>query len=538
MSIESVRPSDPSVEQSLQRNAVEKKRRNEQLTPAERMKGSLLYSGLLGTNLLKILKGERTKQEMEKMEETSLILRRGVVLGRVGIGEAAKGKNSIDVRQYALEGALEGEFVVAFAKTEAGQRVFSYDERTKEVTGKQGFYREAGGDPAERVLSIESVEPDHGEKAEVPGSWGNVPGILEVMARHYGVDIEHLPKPNPKEFTHRLFIKPDHPPRAERVAYLHAEFFGLKGIPVTELRASEGVVDTEGKKVFELDSIQQMAPPLDKNAPMEPISLALKNELEGSSPGHPLYASLNRMAALHSITSQTDGHSMNVLAPRGYLEKNKSDVKPDLYAIDFGLAYPPVTSVDDVQDHEGRSWKIDRSPHEHFSYPQYIVENNPDWKLDDETRAMLKKRVEACRAWMELYDRDPQSTALDKEIPEVDFLLDSFLFLRGYHLEKNNEKREALMKIAKRDMRGQLNMVDYIATNGRPPDLKRYGLSQNMRFDTVKRRKSSSPLTEEKTGASPVRKSGVEIRQSKEEPPIDVTGETVIHTGSNPFIRR
>ena len=534
--LESQRPREAVEDPARHSGVVETKKKNEQLTPAERVKRTLVYSGVLGRSLVRILEGERPRQEVERLEEVSLILRRGEELRSLDISEhGKKGANFIEVRHYANPEKDASAYIVAFAKPEGGQAVLRYQDAALQLMGGDYEVREDG-----KVLHRAPQFTEPKDKAGFPTVFEDFKEALVVAAKHYRVPVEALLKRYVEggEFSHRISIPPEQAVRAERVVPLHDQFYGLKTALVTELRKQEGVQDEQGKVLHELCSVQQLAPALDSETPMAPLSEQTGKELEKQGKEHPLAVSIMRLVVLHCLTRQGDGHQNNLLAPK---EKTAEQLARkegvQTYTIDAALSFPLASRGEAMQDPRGKVWNIQRTIDPILSYPLHLIEQHPDWILDDEARGTLQKRVDACREWMDLFDRDPDATDLDEMNQEVEFLLNSFLFLRGHNLTKDEQERDMLLKIAKQDMRGQLEMAAYIAENGRPPELSLRGMTLNALFSSSEGAAEPSKQGEEEIKTAMDVSGSVRRQKKVRSPSIDVTGETVFHTGSNPFSR-
>jgi hypothetical protein len=310
--------------------------------------------------------------------ETRETLSTGAELSRDVIGEA--GINAITRRTY--EGDPKR---IAYVKPQSGETAFRYDadtdrvlkiskvfnEKTQQVDTQEEVYADGkNGDAEDQNL----VAYFHTRMAEMPK-------MRERIAEAYGITPEEVPL-SQTECSPRMGIDVRKSAIREYTTSQIDNLLNFGVVPQTVLRGEKGRTGA----ATEVNSVQEAFLAQNPDVPIRSIDPELYAELKTQGKNHPGAKSFMRVATMHWLRKALDGHNDNVL-----YDESTHQFK----AIDNGLSQGLSQAVEKTDPKTGATKKIIEPLDPLRSVPLEIVQEHPDWELDEEALTEIKRVYES-----------------------------------------------------------------------------------------------------------------------------------------------
>lgn len=381
-----------------------------------------------------------------------------------------KGVNGTTERFYTDE---HGEAIRTFVKPRSGEASFVYNPLYGNVDVVHRVF-----DPAQKCFTTEQkmhyshIYPQAATAIKhYHERLSRFPILRQQIATYYDISPNEVPL-NDTQYSPRLGIRPGELLLREYVASRIDTLLGMNVVPLTSLRAEEGSPDVASVQVAVSGT---------------KLSLKIYNDLERQGKEHPGAQSFMRVACMDYLLNSLDRNSDNLL----YDEQNHQ-----FHAIDNGLTMGLSRTVDPEVRAEEESLKVDYATNNIRSTPLEIIQQHPDWILDDAAVEQLQRFYDAGVAYMKLRKEPPNTnqssmdaasiTGLINELSqheehkrlkrnsglEVKFLTDLFRFLFQNEKIANKEAAVFLIKIR------------YLIQHRRPEPLK-IGFGDNELFPTL-----------------------------------------------------
>lgn len=389
----------------------------------------------------------------------------GAELGRETVGEA--GVNAITRRTY------EGDPPrVAYVKPQLGEASLRWDADKKQVIETKRRLAAGGGriETTETVVGREDGDQVERMYAQIMQSKAEHRQELKRdVAECYGIAPEEVPL-NDVEMTHRESVDSGKLAVREYTVSRINELVGFDVVPLTVLRSERNDAD--------LLSVQEAARSSDPDAVPREMDKTLYESVRDLGPKHPGAQSFMRIACLDYLVKSHDRHPSNLLYTETYDEEN-DEFRGEFKAIDNGLALGLSRSRKVT---EGGTEKIVTEPVDaYWSVPMEVVQEHPDWELDDEAVEQLKNIYDATVDYLAFREKivekkkggkteseDPlQALEADYQQQlermtggkEIKFITNLFRFLHG---NENIAQKEGLEFFKK---------IDHLIKHRRPPTL-------------------------------------------------------------------
>jgi hypothetical protein len=405
---------------------------------------------------------------------------------RKSIGEA--GVNGITKREYG-----EKESISAYVKPQAEEASFRYDAAVDGVIKTQKVFNSE----TQQMETIDSVEAKGGKTYEeylrkIPDEWlkgsenpeqrrqelakdeydyrrGLVsafktrseyqPTLRAQVAQRYGISPEEVPMTE-GVFGPREGIGVNKSAVREYTASRIDKLLGFNVVPVTVLRAEKNEAD----RVVDVSSVQEAIVPTDPDEPLQTLEQNLYEELLAKGEGHPGARSFMRIACLDYILGSLDRHEKNIL----YDPKTQ-----EFGAIDNGLSGGISREVEHTAA-DGTAQTIVETLDPIRSIPLEVVQQIPDWQLDDEAMKNVKflyERTAHQPAASEIQAAGAAHTEGTSE-SRIGALIEETLGEHETYLSDLLRLQYENDKIAHIEAQAMLERIGHVMQHGRPPNMK------------------------------------------------------------------
>lgn len=403
-------------------------------------------------------------ENIERLESVES-LTFGTELGQETVGEA--GVNAITRRTY------EGDPPrIAYVKPQLGEASLRWDPATRRVIETKRHLA-AGGSRVESTETV--VGREDGDEAErlyariAEYKAEQRQELKQRIAECYGIAPEDVPL-HDTEMTHRQSVDTGKLAKREYTVSRINELVGFGVVPLTVLRAEKNDAD--------LLSVQEAVRSKDPDAVPREMDKALYESVRDLGPKHPGAKSFMRIACLDYLVKSHDRHPGNLLYTETYDEEN-DEFRGEFTAIDNGLSLGLSESRKVTEG--GKEKTVTEPVDAYWSVPMEVVQDHPDWELDDEAVEQLKSIYKATTDYLAFREKiiekrkggKPASEDLMEALEagyqeelermtggkEIKFVTGLFRFLH------DNEK------IAQREGLEFFKKIDELIRNRRPPKL-------------------------------------------------------------------